>query len=399
MNKFKKNIPNLLLLILALSASLFLFEILAGRYVKANKIAEKLNYLRKGILNKGSRGIGAFDKDLGWGFNPGSQERRRSTDFDVKYSINSKGNRDKEIQEEKPPEIFRIIASGESMVFGDGINYGKRFSEVIENSLADVEVVNMGVWGYGADQSLLQLKRDGFRFHPDVVVLFAINDFFYRCKYMSRTGQAKPRFVLNPAKDGIILQDVESLKKELKESPFYNKYDKPAEGKGIQGKKKHQAAGSKLKLLLDYSSKLLGVDKPDKDSDKKHWNKVWKDLSYDQKYASAYSKEDFRKLIYFILKEYSSACQERGVDFILVHIDIGDELNLQDICRQLNITYLDLSQVLSHASEKKPFTFEIDPHYNNYTHRVIGEYLSDYLKKRYGLEKSIRYTYRYLGKF
>jgi len=213
MNKFKKNIPNLLLLILALSASLFLFEILAGRYVKANKIAEKLNYLRKGILNKGSRGIGAFDKDLGWGFNPGSQERRRSTDFDVKYSINSKGNRDKEIQEEKPPEIFRIIASGESMVFGDGINYGKRFSEVIENSLADVEVVNMGVWGYGADQSLLQLKRDGFQFHPDVVALFAINDFFYRCKYMSRIGQAKPRFVLNPAKDGIILQDVESLKK------------------------------------------------------------------------------------------------------------------------------------------------------------------------------------------
>lgn len=39
--------------------------------------------------------------------------------------------------------------------------------------------------------------------------------------------------------------------------------------------------------------------------------------------------------------------------------------------------------------------FEIDPHFNEYTHRVIGEYVGGYLSERYGLKRDDKYAYKY----
>lgn len=395
MIKHRIIIQNFLLLVLMLIISLSVLEIIANQYLKANKLIEKLNNVERIISNKDSQSIGYFDKDLGWGFKPNSQGWRNTSDFHVEYFINSKGNRDKETSIEKPFAVFRVIALGESMVFGDGVNYGKRFTEVIEDSLANVEVVNMGVWGFGADQSLLQLKRDGFQFHPDAVVLFAINDFFERCKYVSRTGGVKPRFVLNPAKNGIILQDVQFVKKTFKIAPFHKKQSTK---EVVKDKNNSLLAGSKLMLLLNYNKKMREINKRNKGFDKKYWRQVYKDLANDQKYIDAYNEEDFRKLVYFILQQYSVICKEQGVDFVLVHIDIGGKLRLKDICQELNITYLDLSQVLFCASKNRPLSFKINPHYNDSIHKIIGEYVSDYLKKKYNLQKAKDYVYGYLGK-
>jgi len=391
MIKNKIIIQNLLLSILTLIISLSVLEIIANQYLKANKLIEKLDNTGRIIANKNSENIGCFDKDLGWGFRPNSQGRRDNSDFQVKYYINSKGNRDKEAASEKPSVVFRVIALGESTVFGEGVNYGKRYTEIIEDSLANVEVVNMGVWGFGPDQSLLQLKRDGFQFHPDAVALFALNDFFDRCKYVSRRGSMKPRFILNPAKKGIILQDLQFVKKTFEAPSAYKKQPTKESTNSI-------LAASKLMQLLNYNVKIREINKSNKGADKDYWRQVYKDLADERKYMGEYSEEDFRKLIYFILQQYSVVCKERGVDFLLVQTDISDQFRLKDICRELNITYLDLSQVLSRASKIKPLTFDIDPHYNDYTHKVIGEYVSDYLGKKYSLQKAKGYVYEYLGK-
>ena len=394
MIKHKIIIQNLLLLILTLIVSLSVFEVIANQYLKANKLIEKLDNTEKIITNKNGENIGYFDNDLGWGFRPNSQGQRDNSDFHVKYYINSKGNRDKEIVQEKPAAVFRVIALGESTVFGEGVNYGKRLTEVVEDSLTKVEMVNMGVWGFGPDQSLLQLKRDGFQFHPNVVVLFALNDFFERCKYVSRTGSMKPRFVLNPAKNGIILQDLQFVKKTYEALLYKKQSTKEA----VKDKNNSLFAASKLMLLLNYNIKIREINKSNKVSDKEYWRQLYKDLANERKYVGVCSEEDFRKLIYFILQQYSVVCKEQGVDFILVQIDISDQFRLKDICQELNITYLDLSQVLSGASKIKPLTFNIDPHYNDFTHKIIGEYVSDYLRKKYNLQKANDYVYEYLGK-
>lgn len=395
MVKLRIIIQNFLLLVLTFIIGFILLEIIAYQYIKTNKIIEKFNNAERILFNKDNIRIGCFDKDLGWGFTPNSQGRRDTSDFHVKYSINSRGNRDREVLIEKPPAVFRVIALGESMVFGEGVNYGKRFTEVVEDSLDNVEVINMGVWGFGADQSLLQLKRDGFQFHPDAVVLFAINDFFERCKYTSRISMVsmKPRFVLNPAKNGIILQDMQFVKTKLGTLPLYKKHSAKV---AFKNKNHSFFAKSKLMLLLNFNNEMRDIKKENEDSDRKYWRKVHKDLANEQSQTDTYSEDDFHKLVYFILQQYSVICKEKGVNFVLVHIDIGNKLGLKDICKELNITYLDLSQVLSCASKIKPLSFKIDPHYNDSTHKIIGEYVSDYLGKKYNLKKAKNYIYEYL---
>lgn len=186
-------------------------------YVKKAKLNEKIKYIEDASVHNSQSLIGCReDEKIGWGFKPNSESREITSDFDVVYSINSKGIRDKEISFEKLPEEFRIIALGESTVFGWGVNYGKRFSEIIEQILDNTEVINMGVGGFGMDQSFLQLERDGFKFNPDLVILFLFDDFIERCKDVIRDwGEFKPRFVLNEDKVDLVLQDLDFVKKNL----------------------------------------------------------------------------------------------------------------------------------------------------------------------------------------
>jgi lysophospholipase L1-like esterase len=60
---------------------------------------------------------------------------------------------------------------GDSITFGYGVRDGETFSAVLETMDPRLEVVNLGVQGYGTDQELLKLEREGLGFAPDVVVL------------------------------------------------------------------------------------------------------------------------------------------------------------------------------------------------------------------------------------
>jgi hypothetical protein len=60
---------------------------------------------------------------------------------------------------------------GDSITFGYGVRDGETFSAVMESLDPRLEVVNLGVQGYGTDQELLKLEREGLTYAPDVVVL------------------------------------------------------------------------------------------------------------------------------------------------------------------------------------------------------------------------------------
>lgn len=396
MAKLRTITQNILLLLSTLIVSLVVLEIFSGQYIKANKIVEKLNAVERKIQNSYYPRIGCYDKDLGWGFIPSSQGKQVTPDFEVEYSMNSKGMRDEEIPAEKPIGKFRILVLGDSLVFGEGVNYGRRFTEIIEDSLDNTDVINMGVQGYGMDQSLLQLERDGLQFHPDVVALFAINPVFDRCRYFSRLGVLKPRFVLNSEKDGIVLQDLKFVRDNFKIPPLKLPQlvaEETIKAKGLP------FAGSKLIALLNYNNKIRGIDQKIRELDARTWRQVEDALRKEKQQVGIYEEKDFRRLAYFILQKYSTTCKEHKADFIVVHIDTKEEPFLETACQELGITYLELSWVLSRASKIKSLVFQIDQHYNDFAHKVIGEYAGDFMKKKYILEKSKDYVYEFLGKF
>jgi len=86
-------------------------------------------------------------------------------------TINRLGYRGREVAWARTPGRPRIVMLGDSITFGYGVRDGETFSAVMETLDPRLEVVNLGVQGYGTDQELLKLEREGFAYAPDIVVL------------------------------------------------------------------------------------------------------------------------------------------------------------------------------------------------------------------------------------
>jgi hypothetical protein len=96
---------------------------------------------------------------------------------------------------DKPPGVFRIVVLGDSFTFGEEVGDEDAYPHRLEALLPGVEVLNLGVHGYGHDQMFLYLKEEGIRYHPDLVLLGFLSDDMVR-NVLSFRDYAKPRFVL-----------------------------------------------------------------------------------------------------------------------------------------------------------------------------------------------------------
>ena len=93
--------------------------------------------------------------------------------------INNYGYRDREFTLEKSRKK-RVLFLGDSFIMGLTTTPDKTLPKELERLLGqDYEVLNMGVYGYGPDQSLIQLRDESLSFDPDMVILslFPSNDF------------------------------------------------------------------------------------------------------------------------------------------------------------------------------------------------------------------------------
>lgn len=385
-----KIILKILLILIGLGIGFLIIEFMIRVYLNKtiDVLREKVKYIKeRKVVN-----IGAYDKDLGWGFRPKAEDSLLTSDFFVTYKINSQGLRDEEYSYEKKEGIFRIAALGESFTFGEGINFGNRYTEIIEQVLNKVEVINMGVWGFGLDQSILYFKRDGFKFNPDLVIIFVIDDYLQRCKDFIRSSNFKPRFILSENKDSLILQDINFISKvftkDFSSQIIEHKWEEREKGIFIR---------SKLFTLLRYYQEIISSKKELEKRDKRYWSSIYKNLKKER--LCDYNEEDFKKLIYLLLEDFKKFCINHGFQLLIVNTDTYRIRYLEDICNALEISYLDLSKNLSNASKFKPLRFMIDPHYNEVAHRLIGEYIGEYLKNHYRLELNKNFNPLYLGKF
>ncbi len=139
--------------------------------------------------------IGAQRKDdtLGWANAENAQtnfsgalaeqpDGRIAPQFLRRIQINSIGLRDTERAYEKPPDTYRILVLGDSMVAGFEVDLNDTFTQRLEQTLRartnrNIEVINAGVRGYSNVQELLYLQTQGKKFRPDLVLLnFTHND-------------------------------------------------------------------------------------------------------------------------------------------------------------------------------------------------------------------------------
>jgi hypothetical protein len=107
--------------------------------------------------------------------------------------INSMGYRDGEFRKEKK-DRKRILFLGDSFVMGMNVKPQETLPKLLEKKLGSgYEVFNMGSVGFGPDQELLALERDGLKLDPNMVVLglYPANDFndLYKNKIFDLTKE------------------------------------------------------------------------------------------------------------------------------------------------------------------------------------------------------------------
>ena len=137
-----------------------------------------------------------YDPNLLWTMKP--KQKAFAPSYGVGYYINAHGLRDDEFDVKKKPGEFRILGLGDSITFGQGVDFGVTFIQQLEHRLNaltvydTVQVINSGVAGYNLFQELAYLKSRGLAYQPDLVVLgFCKNDVVSEADLMQLHQMAK----------------------------------------------------------------------------------------------------------------------------------------------------------------------------------------------------------------
>ena len=125
------------------------------------------------------------DPITGWSGLPGAEGRSFNDvyEYDVAVKINQRGLRSPDIGYEKSDGVYRIMILGDSFTEAIQVEleetFGQQLARLLQDQGCRVEVINAGVGGWGNDQELLWLREEGYKYHPDLIILqvFPRNDF------------------------------------------------------------------------------------------------------------------------------------------------------------------------------------------------------------------------------
>jgi hypothetical protein len=118
-----------------------------------------------------------FHPTRGWANKAGVRVEYGNPEYRVMVGHGSLGFRGGGFRREKTPGKVRVLALGDSMTYGLGVEDDETYSAVLEKLDPRLEVVNAGVAGYSTAEELLLLREQGLRLAPDVVlVAFLWND-------------------------------------------------------------------------------------------------------------------------------------------------------------------------------------------------------------------------------
>src|SRR5262249_34118512 len=115
------------------------------------------------------------DRRFGWVLKPSVSYVYRLPEESVLVSYNRDGWRDVPHTNDKPKDVLRVLVLGDSFMEAYSVRFEDslpaRLEHLTKTARRHVEVVNMGVGGYGTLQEYLVFDLLGRAYRPDVVVL------------------------------------------------------------------------------------------------------------------------------------------------------------------------------------------------------------------------------------
>lgn len=134
---------------------------------------------------------------LGYRHAPNYEGQWSEAEFRMLVKTNSSAIRDRE-RKPKQKGTFRILALGDSFTWGYGVQYGERYTEVVEAILnraqprrfMSYEVINAAIPGWGTAQEFIYFLEHGQAWQPDMVLLgFADADIRENANFLALLGR------------------------------------------------------------------------------------------------------------------------------------------------------------------------------------------------------------------
>jgi len=128
--------------------------------------------------------------------------------------LNTQGARDVDREIAKPGDTLRIVVVGDSYTDAFEVEREQTFPAVAERRLGEcralaarsVEMINLGRRGYGTTEELLALRRFGFAYDPDWVVLAFLTGNDFRNNSRALRNSERP-FHVYDARDTLVLDE------------------------------------------------------------------------------------------------------------------------------------------------------------------------------------------------
>lgn len=305
-----------------------------------------------------------------YGLRPNIQVLATTSDFSIIYKINSQGLRDKEYDFTKPKGKIRILAFGDSFTFGEGVEYGNRFTDIIEKSFPNLEVINFGVPGYGLDRILIKFAAEGLKYPTDYIIIF-IN-----------------KVIIDRFSTDIMKNNYVDLENIIPKSPVNNASTAYINRNDAFFNKRRDFLAldrSFLFSFLNYKLCLFTLKNKLKEDDKKVWNAIYakhqKQVHVTQNKALDRKIDPIAARTTLLIKKFNDICKEYGIKLIIMNID--DYFTNMDFLRGIdnNINYYDLTNDLRNESKKYYLHFIYDVHYNKKAHSFIGQKTTEILRR------------------
>lgn len=368
----RKAFAGLLGVVIGVVASLILCELVVRGYLT----------LRTSPTEASSKVDGPFmqyDPIRGFALFPNANTHMAGKEYDVQVHINSAGLRmDREIPVAHRRGVPRVLFLGDSFTFGHGVDASHRFTDLIQESWPQAEILNFGVSGTGTDQQLLHYREQGIHYSADLVVL----GFYVKCAKRNgelairtpRGWRPKPRFELRHGE--LVLTHV-PVPDSLVIDP--SKLESLARRQGaIASAKRSLRSHSQLYVFVrdgihgGFQEGGSSANYPEFDSARPEW-----------------------QVTAAIVTEMASEVRGNGSRFAVAFFPSMEEMHrgasrrprdqLRDLCAKLDVPFLDLlpiflAQEEAARSEGRPLYFPIDRHWTKDGHALAARSLLPWVK-------------------
>ncbi len=256
---------------------------------------------------------------------------------------NTLGFRDREHSFEKPKDSYRILILGDSIVYGQMVDFKNILPVQLEQKLAaattkKIEVISMGLMGWNTMEQLQALTVYGFRFQPDLVLIaFYLND--PQVKHNPRFEEmADPERKLLP---------LVGLDQWLNEKSYFYSFVRFRYNRLLE----------KLGSKTDY--------------------RVWQKSLYNQELRGW---QDFE----FALKQIVVSSRQAGAETILVNLNLEDgweveTAQVKNLADSLNLPSLAMRPYFAKLNYSDLIVSPSDWHPNARAQQIYAQVLADYI--------------------